>query len=95
MPTLAAWKTDKQLNPNSAKRSRRYPEPSSAIHQQKTQLVSETPAGYPRQRCYPCQGAAKSRQVLSPFFILWHAMRVLRCLFQTTMQQRLKLRAAA
>lgn len=30
-----------------------------------------------------------------PHFILWHAMRVLRCLFQTTMQQRLKLRAAA
>ena len=30
-----------------------------------------------------------------PHFILWHAMRFQHCLFQTTMQQRLKLRAAA
>lgn len=95
MPTLAAWKTDKQLNPNSAKRSRRYPEPSSAIHQKKTGWCLKHQPGNPRRHYYPCQGATKSRQVLSPFFILWHAMRVLRCLFQTTMQQRLKLRAAA
>ena len=59
MPTLAAWRTDKQQNRNSTKISQWYPEPFPAIRQWKTRLVPETPAGYPPPPLLPLSGGSK------------------------------------
>ena len=65
MPTLAAWRTDKQQNRNSTMRSRKYPEPFPAIQQQKTRLVPEAPAGYPPPPLLPLSGG----QQWPPLFV--------------------------
>ena len=56
MPTLAAWKTCKQQNRSSAKRSRWYPEPSSAIRQQKPGWCINTSRVSPTAVVTPVRG---------------------------------------
>ena len=60
MPTLAAWKTCKQQNRSSAKRSRWYPEPSSAIRQQKPGWCINT-SRVPPPTLLPLSGGSNGR----------------------------------